>query len=148
MTIPLLPILAIAVSAVQAALAGRAFVFGRASMRWPRVEGTVVDLYFDESDMEGDDDATFSAHLTFVYTVRGRRYRATRFTYRPTRGLGQRHAYAMLQGLRQGQKVDVHHDPQHPERAVVLPGIDGNNVLWLWFWALALCASLGWLLVG
>ncbi len=148
MSISLLPLVCIAVSAIQTALAGRAFVLGRASLRWPHVQGTVVDLYFDESDLEGDDDVTFSAHLTFAYAVRGRPYRTTRFTYRQTRGLDQRGAYAMLRGLRRGQTVDVYHDPRHPERAVVLPGIDGNNVLRLWFWALALCASLGWLLVG
>jgi Protein of unknown function (DUF3592) len=144
----LIPTLALAVSTLMTLRAWGTFVLGRASLRWTRVEGMVVGLHFDESmldNQEGEDDVTFSAHLTYAYTVRGRRYRSERFTYRPTRGLGQRQAYAMLQGMHRGQAVDVYHDPQRPERAVVLQGVDNGNIVEVCFWGAVAVASLWWL---
>ncbi len=149
MTSPLIPIRALAASTGLTLRACRIFVLGRASLRWSRVEGRILQLGFDEStvyDPEGDGDVVFTAHLTYAYTVRGRRYRSERFTYRPTRWLAQRDAYAMLRGLHKGQAVDVYHDPQRPERAVVLPGTDSGNFVRLCLWAAAVCASLWWLL--
>jgi hypothetical protein len=143
--------IALAVSTALAVRACRAFALGRASLRWTRTEGTVLQLGFDESAVyneDGDDDVAFSVHLTYAYTVRGRRYRSERFTYRSTRGLEQRHAYTMLQGLRKGKTVDVYHDPQQPERAVVLPGTDSGNLVRLCLWGAAVCASLWWVLAA
>jgi hypothetical protein len=148
MTIPPIPTFALAVSTAMSLWAWRKLALGQASLRWVRVEGTIVGLHFDESaayDEDGEDSVSFSAHLTYAYTVRGRRYRSECFTYRPTRGLGQRRAYAMLQGLRRGQTVDVYHDPQRPERAVVLPGTDSGNLVRLCLWVATACASLWWL---
>jgi hypothetical protein len=148
MTSPLIPALALGISTLIALRASWRFALGRASLRWTRAEGTILGVHFDESILhnhEGEDGVTFSAHLTYAYAVRGRRYRSERFTYRPTRGLGQRHAYAMLQGLRRGQVVDVYHDPQRPQRAVVLQGIDSGNVAELCFWSAVSLASLWWL---
>lgn len=149
MTFPFVPSLAVAASVAMAWRAWRNLALGRASLRWTRAEGTILQLGFDESthyDADGADEVAFSVHLTYAYTVRGRRYRSERFTYRPTRGLGQRYAYTMLQGLRRGQTVDVYHDPQRPERAVVLPGTDSGNLVRLCLWSAAACASLWWLL--
>jgi Protein of unknown function (DUF3592) len=148
MTTSLIPIIALNVSTALTLRACRAFALGRASPGWIRVEGTILQIGFDESTVynpEGDDDVVFTAHLTYAYTVRGRRYRSDRFTYRPTRWLAQRDAYAMLQGLRKGQAVDVYHDPQRPERAVVLPGTDGGNLVRLCLCAAAVCLSSWWL---
>jgi hypothetical protein len=98
---------------------------GEASRRWPRTRGTVVDIWFDVQDKSDADGGTYvstDAHLTYEYVVAGRRFRSKRFTYRPSRGLGEREAYALLSGIRKGQEVDVRYDPRRPARAVVLPG--------------------------
>jgi Protein of unknown function (DUF3592) len=150
---PLTPISALVavVSAAMALWELRKLSLGVASRAWPRVQGTVVDIRFDEStssDLDGDEIYSVSAHMSYEYTVAGRRHRSQRFTYRPTRGLDQREAYAMLRGLRRGQPVGVYYDPRDPGRAVVLPGIDRGNSLWLCGWCIALCASLWWLFAG
>jgi Protein of unknown function (DUF3592) len=131
MTAPLMPMIALAVSTALALRACRAFALGRASLRWTRVEGTVLQLGFDESavyDGDGDDDVAFSVHLSYAYTVRGRRYRSERFTYRPTRGLEQRHAYAMLRGLRRGRRSRVNRRGlPRPRAAGACGGVDGHR---------------------
>lgn len=86
--------------------------------------------------------------MTFAYWVAGRAYRSTRFTFRPTRGLGQQAAYEMLRGLRRGQSVDVHYDPEQPSRAVVVTGSDSGNMQRLATWGLLLVASIVWLLAS
>lgn len=135
----------------MAGLQGRRIVLGRASLQWPTVEGTVLDARFDEQtrhDEDGGETTAYSAHLHFQYFVKGRRYLSRHFTYRPVRSLGQRDAYALLQGLHRGKVVTVHYDPQRPERAVVLPGIDSVNQWRLGGWLVATAASLVWAFAG
>lgn len=119
-------------SAITAALSGlhawRA-ALERASRDWPTVEGLVVDAHFGETEWyeDGDEGTTWSAHLRYQYFVKGQRYLSSRFTWRSTRGLPQREAYALLQGLHRGMAVIVHYDPRRPGRAVVFPGVDGQD---------------------
>ena len=126
----------------------RAYWFGEASRGWPRVQGTIVELRHDESlDEDAPGGVSFSSHMTYTYAVSGKTYRSKHFTYRPTGGLRQQDAYAMLRGLRRGQSVDVHYDPAEPSRAVVISGTDAGNTQLLVFWGVMLVASLAWLLV-
>jgi hypothetical protein len=128
----------------------RTYRLAEASRRWPKVQGTINELRHDESLPldEGPETVTFSSHMTFTYRVAGRAYRSTRFTFRPTRGLGQQAAYAMLRGLRRGQPVDVHYDPKAPSRAVVLPGSDSGNRQILASWGVLFAAAILWLLAS
>ena len=123
------PVLFAAVAGAMAAWEWRRYALGKASLHWCPVQGTVVDAWFDEDSWDDDDGYSVSVHLVYDYVVSGRRYRSKRLTYRPTRGIGQPEAYALLQGLRRGQPVDVRYDPEDPQRAVVLPGTDNDN-LW------------------
>jgi Protein of unknown function (DUF3592) len=144
--IPLiLPAITILICAALCAWEWRMIVLGRAAMSWPRTEGFIADARFNETIVQDDDDAMYSAHLVFAYTVRGRRYRSRRFTYRQTRGLTQSAAYALLRGIRRGQIIDVYYDPKRPERAVVLPGIDRSNLVAFWFWCVGGLAAIWWL---
>lgn len=150
--------MSVVVSLVCACISGiglgscyRTYRLAEASRRWPRVQGTILELRHDESstyDEDAPDRVTFSSHMTFAYRVAGRAYRSTRFTFRPTRGLGQQAAYAMLRGLRRGQSVDVHYDPEQPSRAVVVTGSDSGNMQRLATWGLLLVASIVWLLAS
>lgn len=135
----------------MAGLQARRIALGRASLQWPMVEGTVLDARFDEKtyrDEDGGETTAYAAHLHFQYFVKGKRYLSRHFTYRPVRGLGQRDAYALLQGLHRGKAVTVHFDPRRPERAVVLPGIDSGNRWRLGGWVVATAASLIWAFAG
>ena len=89
----------------------------------------VTGAHFGETEWyeDGDEGTTWSAHLRYQYFVKGQRYLSSRFTWRSTRGLPQREAYALLQGLRRGMAVIVHYDPRRPGRAVVFPGVDGQG---------------------
>jgi Protein of unknown function (DUF3592) len=146
-----IPALAAAASAAMALWQWRKWSLGVASRAWPRVQGTIVDIRFGESTIrvpDGDEIHRVSAQMTYEYMVGARRYRSQHFTYRPTRGLGQQEAYGMLRGLCRGQPVEVYHDPDDPERAVVLPGVDGGNIMRICGWCIALCMSLWWLFAG
>ncbi|MFD0726493.1 DUF3592 domain-containing protein [Lysobacter brunescens] len=125
-------------AAVATAWAWQQYRLGEASRRWRRTEGTVVDIWFDvreTSDGDGGTDVSTSAHLVYDYVVNGQHYRSRRFTYRPSRGLGEREAYALLSGITRGQRVEVRYDPRRPQRAVVLTGTDAGNL-----WRIAICA--------
>lgn len=120
---------------------------GLAACAWPCVQGTVLEVRFDETevyDCDGNDDVFYRAQMRYEYRVHGRRYVSRHFTWRPTRGLPQTLAYSLLAGIRRGQQIDVHVDPRQPARAVVLPGIDGGNRARLGLSILALIGSLIW----
>jgi hypothetical protein len=136
------------VSLAMLAWEGRRYLLGKASLRWQRVQGTVVDLWFDVKKRRWVDDypsVSTAVHLVYDYVVNGRQYRSRHFTYRPTRGLGEREAYALLEGLRCGQPVEVRYDAKRPQRAVLLPGTDSGNLVRLCFWAVAVCVLSWWL---
>lgn len=60
---------------VMLALEGRTFALGRASLHWPRVEGTILDLWFDvqrKKDSDGGEYVSTSAHLVYEYVVNDR----------------------------------------------------------------------------
>ncbi|MBL8264515.1 MAG: DUF3592 domain-containing protein [Xanthomonadaceae bacterium] len=142
--------LALAISlltAVAAARAWRLYRLGEASRRWPRTEGTVVDIWFEVREKSDDDGGTYvstNAYLVYDYVLNGQRYRSRRFTYRPSRGLGEREAYALLRGITRGQRVEVRYDPRRPQRAVVLTGTDAGNLWWIALWAVAAASALGY----
>jgi hypothetical protein len=128
-----------------AAWAWHLYRLGEASRRWQRTEGTVVDIWFDvreKSDGDGGTYVSTNAHLVYDYVLNGRRYRSRRFTYRPSRGLGEREAYALLSGITRGQRVEVRYDPRRPQRAVVLTGTDAGNLRWIALWAVAAASVL------
>lgn len=129
----------------------RRILLGRASLRWSVVQGTVLDARFDEStscDEDAYETTSWSAYLEYRYTVQGRSYRSRHFTWRPTHGLGQSEAYALLQGLRRGSDMNVSYDPRHPERAVAIPGIAAGNWLHLLVWVLGVVLALIWAYSG
>lgn len=140
--------LALAISlfmAVGAAWAWQLYRLGEASRRWQRTEGTVVDIWFEvreKSDADGDTYVSTNAYLVYDYVLNGRRYRSRRFTYRPSRGLGEREAYALLRGITRGQRIEVRYDPRRPRRAVVLTGTDAGNLRWIALWAVAAASVL------
>lgn len=132
-------------AACGAAWAWRLYRLGEASRRWRRTEGTVVDIWFEvreKSDGDGDTYVSTNAYLVYDYVVNGQHYRSRRFTYRPSRGLGEREAYALLSGITRGQRVEVRYDPRRPQRAVVLAGTDAGNVRWIALWAVVALSVL------
>jgi hypothetical protein len=139
------PALCVAVAGAMSAWEWRRYALGKASLHWCPVQGTVVDVWFDEKEVDFYNDVHMtSANLVYDYVVSGRRHRCKRFTYRPTYGLDQQDAYALLQGLRRGQSVEVRYDPEHPQRAVVIAGTDNGNLLRLGTWGLMLILSIGY----
>ena len=129
----------------RASWSWRLYRLGEASRHWPRTEGTVVDIWFDVREKSDGDTGTYistNAHLVYDYVLNGRRYRSRHFTYRPSRGLGEREAYALLSGITRDQRVEVRYDPRRPQRAVVLTGTDAGNLQWIAVWAVAACIAL------
>ncbi|MFZ5635768.1 MAG: DUF3592 domain-containing protein [Pseudomonadota bacterium] len=127
----------------------RRHALGQASRRWRPTQGTVVDVWFDVqdvSDFDGDRHFSADAHLIYDYVVAGKRYRSRRFTYRPSRGLGEREAYALLSGIRKGQAIEVRYDPKRPQRAVVLPGTVPANLWRIVVWAAIALIAVGYAL--
>lgn len=129
------------------AWAWQQYRLGEASRRWRRTEGTVVDIWFDVREKSDGDAGTYvstNAHLVYDYVVNGQHYRSRHFTYRPSRGLGEREAYALLSGITRDQRVEVRYDPRRPQRAVVLTGTDAGNLQWIAVWAVVASIALAY----
>jgi hypothetical protein len=134
----------------------RSWLLASASTGWPTTRGRLVKCYIDErrfnlrlaideSDGDGEEESdSHAVKVAYTYRVAGTTYQSTRLTYRPTRGMRFADAIASLEGLRAGQDVDVHYDPRHPARSVIIAGASTGNELRIAFAVLILGLAI-WL---
>jgi hypothetical protein len=100
----------------------------RASTRWPATQGRVLEVWFDEvrDDDIGD---SFVPRIRYAYAVRGRSYVGHRLRYRVAPLRDHRESMHALRDIAKGDAIQVHYDPDRPQRAVLFPGADAGNLL-------------------
>lgn len=97
---------------------------GHQSLQWPTVVGQVVDAQVDQ--IAGTQTGSgWMIRVRYAYVVDGRQYESSRLSF--SRRIGGRTRIQADDELRRfvpGGPVVVHHDPDRPHRAVLLPGPD------------------------
>lgn len=127
----------------------RAAWLGYASRRWPATQGTVVQLYMDDSALSflfsgrDGEDGGHHAHVRYAYEVDGRRFRSRRVGYRPRWPRRRDDARGRLRTPMVGGALQVFHDPGRPARSVLVTGASLGNVV-LCGLAVALLALAAW----
>ncbi|RMH94850.1 DUF3592 domain-containing protein [Lysobacter pythonis] len=120
---------------------------GIESRRWRAVPCLINKAWVGEHPHgdSGDDDVGYSANVEYEYKIGMRRFRSTRLSFQPTRGLSHEDASALLAGLVMGQRVTGWYDPLEKSRSVLIPDIATGNAFALVLPAvLAVCAAV-WL---
>lgn len=87
-----------------------------ASTRWPTTPAVVI------ASGTFDSECGREATLSFAWTVDGRYHAGGHVSFSPHCG-DIAIAQAIAASYPVGSKVDIHYDPEHPELAVVRPGI-------------------------
>jgi hypothetical protein len=80
----------------------------------------------------------------YAYHVGGRQFESKQLTYEPATGLSEDAATQLLDGISEGTEIDVFYDPLDWERAVLIPGTSGGNILQLAI-AIGVFALVMWL---
>jgi len=124
----------------------RQLMLGRASQQWRSTKGKVHRSYVDEQTHHTKTGTTYtySAHVEYTYQVGGRQFESIHLTYEPTTGLSEDAATQLLDGITDGVELDVFYDPRDWERAVLIPGTSGGNIVQLAI-AIGVFALVTWL---
>lgn len=103
---------------------GRDLVYGRASSRWLRTKGVLLDTS-GHPGTAGPHDSL--AQITYEYTVDRTTYVSRRIDYAGA-GFGTDAGNVLLR-YRGRLAVPVYFDPSHPARSVLEPGLKSGNFL-------------------
>ena len=118
-------VVAVMVAAAVALL--RAIVIGRASRKWPSVQGRVEALEVVTRQRSPGTD-TYRPVITYRYTVRGREYVGRRIRMSNWLAMGMEHwtqaeARGVLDGYYPGAPATVYFDPESPRHSLLRPGV-------------------------
>ncbi|HYC35880.1 MAG TPA: DUF3592 domain-containing protein [Usitatibacter sp.] len=129
----------VAMVVLSALLAGtvlswRTILAGRASRRWPTVQGRIESLEVKSIQRGHHGMGTYKPTLVYTYRVQGRDYRGSRIRVSDFLTIGvqsrrQSQAAVELDGFFPGSPVTVHFDPLNPSRAVLRPGVSSSQYL-------------------
>jgi hypothetical protein len=102
----------------------RNFAKDRASRAWPTVEGYV-------NAVRGVEGYRGIRHLqlTYEYSVAGRRYAGTRYSFGWLAGVTGRHADRFITQHPRGSALKVYHNPNNPAEALIMPGASLGHLL-------------------
>jgi hypothetical protein len=104
----------------------------RASTTWPTVEGTVLTSSVEHStDAEGGD--SYSPVVVYRYTVNGQTFENNTIKFGENSYGSRRKADGIASAYPVGMKVNVHYDPDQPERSVLEAG-GAREVIWCCAW--------------
>jgi uncharacterized protein DUF3592 len=107
---------------------------GKASLKWPTVEGEIVESYVWE------DDEASRPKVRYCYQVNDQEYTSDLITFKAY-WLVRKTAEKMVGRYPVGSRVQVHYNPRRPKRAVLEPGASLPP-------AVALIFVLAWLAFG
>jgi Protein of unknown function (DUF3592) len=107
---------------------------GRVSLKWPTVEGEIVESYVWE------DDEASRPRVRYRYQVDDQEYTSDFITFKAY-WLVRKTAETMVDRYPVGSRVQVHYNPRRPNRAVLEPGASLPP-------AVALIFVLAWLAFG
>ena len=96
--------------------------------RWPTAEGLVTASRMERHS--GDDGDTFSAEVSYVFTVADKRYEGNRLAFGAMSSSAD-YAQGVLKRYPVEQRVTVHYSPNNPQVAVLETGVHGGT--WICF---------------
>lgn len=122
------------ISGVICFIVGRStFKTARASKKWPRIQGKVVES--GTQRMSGFEGIATAASVRYTYEVDGREYMSDRISMGQYGTGGGGHAKAEAAKYPVGKIITVHYDPKNPAQSVLEPGGALFLSLFLFFFA-------------
>ncbi len=113
----------------------RDLVLQRASRHWPSIQGDVVSATIRDmptTTSRGETQTSYLPKIEYAYSVRGRRYTASRIAFGGQRMLPSREeADVVTNKYPEGGHVQVYYDPASPGTAVLEPAHVRNTFPWL-----------------
>jgi hypothetical protein len=111
-----------------AIVAVRTVVIGRASRRWPTVQGRVVSLEVLNIQRRNHGGNSYRPTIKYLYTVHGREYEGRRIRVSNALTMGtetwmQHEARAVLDGYYPGSVAVVYFNPDRPGYSLLQPGV-------------------------
>ncbi|WP_417380019.1 DUF3592 domain-containing protein [Gimesia sp.] len=112
----------------------------RASKDWPVTTGEVLASDVQSHRSSNSNSSTYSAHVVYRYQVQDKNYEAKTVWFGSDVSTSDRSlAQNTIKKYPIQQSVTVYYDPQHPETAVLEPGVFKTT----WFYYL-----FGWVFLG
>jgi len=96
---------------------------GMRSSRWPIVKGYIVSGEITKEYNENHSRTRFTPLITYSYEVNGKNYKNNRISTGDFGSGDVRDAQKVLDKYHTGLVVDVYHEPDKPENALLKPGI-------------------------
>ena len=115
-----------------------AYDFYRAlnSDNWPQTMGSVIDVGIDSASTKTHSGnasySVYTAIITYEYEIKGLKYVSSRIGFASRqRGTNYKTAQDELKGLKAGDRVTVHYNPDNPADAVIVKKIGKDLILLL-----------------
>ena len=120
-----------AIGIVIALFSYNAYATRMASSAWPTVGGVIVKSEIEtqtstaSSDGKQKSETVQHPKIIYQYQIDGQNYKGTRISFSSSSG----DARQIVARYPQGQSVQVYYNPDHPQRAVLVPGGSGFNIV-------------------
>ena len=102
--------------------------FGLISYTWPTSTATILESRGVKTRLDSDDAPSYGVRAKYLYQIQGARY--TNDVIRFTLSDGAREpALQMLRHLPKGRTVPVRYNPNNPQTATLLPGIEKASLI-------------------
>lgn len=113
----------------------------QASAQWPSTEGTILTNRVDRAVSQNGRSVSYSAEVTYRYSVNGQSYGADRIRFGTEGGSGEEEQRQVAARFAVGARVKVYYDPDRPAVSTLLAGPREQSFLGLWLTIalLALC---------
>ncbi len=101
------------------------------SLQWPSTPGTVTTSHAARHDRMGRSGSYETAHISYEYTVAGKKYKSTRFSFDNLEKLATTDAQlqSVLERYPKGKELTVYYDPQDPQSSILFPKVTRASVV-------------------
>ena len=120
-----------AIGIVIALFSYHAYSTRMASNTWPTVGGVIVKSEIETHERSTSNDGSQKSEtvrypkIAYEYQIDGQNYKSTRISFSSSSGDAQQ----IVARYPQGQSVQVYYNPDHPQRAVLVPGGFGFTIV-------------------
>jgi hypothetical protein len=114
-------------------------VKARQAQTWPTVQGTIVDITFDDSsDPTSSSATTCQTNVRYSFVVAGRQFEASRIAFGYSANRNRQAEFALYSRLKQAGTVTVRYNPAQPSEASLeyvsassARGLQNFGLLWV-----------------
>lgn len=89
-----------------------------AAASWPRAEGSIVSLEFDDQP-DATGPTSYQTNVTYVYSVRGVRYQSSRIAFGYSATRDRQFELEFFTRLKESPSVQVRYNPDQPDEATL-----------------------------